>query len=749
MAYYPDSIIIEFYNGTTWVDISAYVVLDINGFSGHSTNSPIDRVASLGTLELTLDNRDKLFTPYGGDSLRGLSTLTGFNKGARIRLRVVAGIHNKVIWIGRIDSIKSDDGLWGEQRVHVFCVDWMDILSKFKMKSSSILLNKRINESIDNILSRVSIKPEAVNYDTGNNIFPAVFDNVKEKTKAMSEVNKLTLSELGYTYLLMDGTLRVENSSARRGTDPLDQIPTVDEIYLLSDDTNLLFDDTINLLLADYNYENSPLELAAKELTIDLNNSDLTNIGHITAYPTKTDTSLVVVYSIGKSIPIASGQTIGFTGYYTDPAGGSAINATNQQTPVITTDYLSNTLSDGSGTDISADLVVNATYWGDSIDYVITNNNASAGFITKLQARGYGIYRYNLIQSETEDTSSTASYGESIIDIDQKYKTDLYAGKRFVESMIEKYSKPKSRITQIEFDANINSSHLMSFMYLDIGNKIRIYDNRSQITEDYYIVNKKFKIMLDKVISCVFTLIVCSSFLSGQLTPLTLKFNSSGTTSGINFGFIPQLQNLTKRTTAFWIYPTSNPATSKVIALYDGITLGISTTDLKAFYYRIMTGNTGIWTTPANSITLNAWNHVVFTHDTNTNPLSTPLIYINGVLQTLTETGTPTGTTKSDVYDPLVVGNAYSFTFPYYGFIKDARVYNTVLTSGEITDLYNSGVQSYSKKTDNLMFQSFFVHKDEGDATSLDGVTLSTQGILDNIYYTVGTLNSTVIVDEP
>ena len=57
------------------------------------------------------------------------------------------------------------------------------------------------------------------------NAIPGSDVKLKEKTKAISELNKLMMSELGFAYLLKDGTLRVENSSARPGTRRLDMVP--------------------------------------------------------------------------------------------------------------------------------------------------------------------------------------------------------------------------------------------------------------------------------------------------------------------------------------------------------------------------------------------------------------------------------------------------------------------------------------------------------------------------------------------
>ena len=95
---YLDTIATEYYNGSAWVDISAYVVGDIKGNNGLGGWRPENRVAVLGTLNITLNNKSKYFSPMGGDTVRGLSTLTGFNKGAKIRIKGTTEVFTKIIW---------------------------------------------------------------------------------------------------------------------------------------------------------------------------------------------------------------------------------------------------------------------------------------------------------------------------------------------------------------------------------------------------------------------------------------------------------------------------------------------------------------------------------------------------------------------------------------------------------------------------------------------------------------------------
>ena len=150
-AVYLDSIITEYHDGSDWVDISAYVVGDIKGNDGLGGWRPENRVGVLGTLNITINNKSKQFSPMGGDAVRGLSTLTGWNKGAKIRVRGTFASQNKVIWTGKIASIDSDDLNWGNEQVRVMATNWMNVPVNFPMKGAAIGLNKRIDLSLIHI----------------------------------------------------------------------------------------------------------------------------------------------------------------------------------------------------------------------------------------------------------------------------------------------------------------------------------------------------------------------------------------------------------------------------------------------------------------------------------------------------------------------------------------------------------------------------------------------------------------------
>ncbi len=757
---YLEAITTEYYDGSAWVDISAYVVGDIKGNNGLGGWRPENRVAVLGILNITLNNKSKIFSPMGGDSVRGLPTLTGWNKGARIRISGTFRSLNEIIWKGIIASIDSDDLNWGNEQARVTATDYMNVPVNYPMKGAAIGLNKRIDEAMTTIMSRLSQQPRATNFDTGSFTFPAVFDNVQRKTLALSEFTKLANSELGYIYVTQDETLRVENMLARHGWRALDEITipekwivSTDRNYLAMEDGNFLLLETGGKILLDEGTleaavtEDASLAADAEGYNILLAEDGLLNASIIRAHPVITDTSLKVLYKLGTPLPIHAGQTVQFSAHYTDPSGLSQVSGTNMQTPVATTDYLANTAQDGSGTNKTANVTVTATYYGDTVYYSIYNNDSGGVYITFLQARGYGIYYGNSIESTIDDTTSQDDYGYFPFQFDMKYQKDTYLADMYGKAVIEEYKLPKSRITKMKYLANLNKNHLVSFLLLSIGSLILGTEDRSGISNHYYITDRAFTIKQGGIIHVEYGVKQNDSYLSGGLKPVTVEFRGGSYKDSIDFGFLPVVKDslIGEYSLSSWIYVNgTNPNSQTVMSIYsssgDGVVLWVYERQVILFD-SIFSGDSGLWYSPVNAYANAAWVHVVTTY--NSAAASDPIMYVNGSPVATTEITTPTGTKSSFPYNLLAVGNiktaSTDYANPFYGKIFNPCIYNRVLTAAKVTTLYNAGNPDHTLVTDGLVFQGMATYADR--PLSAGHVLTSTDRLVENIIRAVGIPN--------
>lgn len=97
--------------------------------------------------------------------------------------------------------------------------------------------------------------------------------------------------------------------------------------------------------------------------------------------------------------------------------------------------------------------------------------------------------------------------------------------------------------------------------------------------------------------------------------------------------------------------------------------------------------NPGRWRTPNNSILVNTWYHIAVTYDADLTT-NDPIIYIDGVSQSLTEVSTPSGTRDTDASEVFLVGEDSVSAADFDGQLAYTHVYQgKILTGAEISQI--------------------------------------------------------------
>jgi hypothetical protein len=140
------------------------------------------------------------------------------------------------------------------------------------------------------------------------------------------------------------------------------------------------------------------------------------------------------------------------------------------------------------------------------------------------------------------------------------------------------------------------------------------------------------------------------------------------------------------------------------------------------------------------SLDLNKWYHIGVTWNT-----TEAKIYINGVLdKTISCTGNP------GINSPLSIGNEYGNSRQLNGYISDIRIYNHVLSTTEITQLYtasnpetkNNLIAHYPLNGDTLDYSGYGLN-----ATN-SGATIDNNGKIGKCYSFDGS-NDYMILNQP
>jgi hypothetical protein len=534
--------------------MSEYVIGVDRGKVGFSGWGPQDRVASTGVFSFSLLNENHRFTPGHIDCT------SGFQEGVKFRL-VLEYSGGTVETVGTVfyGTVKGIDfEVYNSFMVtNVTALDYMDQLARHELELPTFAQDKRIDEVVPLIIANMPIAPLNTDYGTGQDTFASVFDTVKAKTYALSELSKVTLSELGYTYVKhgIDGGLGVDRqyvvadggsiytiggykledlNNGRpifRNTSNQSYITVnagiwgivdymtggayvADDVYATPDLVTTWVVDgadapapTAVTVLNEYDealvvegrYSRKDQALA----TVDGDDAifnvgiDAVQLSHgkyyyntikTVTYPREVDaTATSVLFTLNRYVAIDAGATVTVTGRFVDPDQEAiSVSGIDMVTPVATTDYLFNSASDGSGSDITADLDVTATYGTNGVEYELTNNNAGVGYVTFLQARGKGVYTYRPVEHEKNNSSEVTSFGKSNLSLNLYYQDNPLVGEDFAQNLIDLYSTRHTVVEAIALDTT-NEFNLQAFMKLRVGDKIKIVVPEAAVDGNYFI----------------------------------------------------------------------------------------------------------------------------------------------------------------------------------------------------------------------------------------------------------------------
>lgn len=728
------------YISDVWVDISSDVLIGggaINARWGIMGNAETDRMAETGILTFSMNNVTGKYSP----DLSG--AMAGWKKGTPIKLVFTFDGQDYTRFRGRIDNLVIDAGTRKKRRVLVSVTDWLDYASEFPLDQLEIMLNRRADQAIETIINKMPIQPASATFDDGDNTFPVVFNTLTENTRAYSEITKLVLSEMGYFYLQKDASagelLVFEAGSHRSSLLPVSSIPKPSENvdYILKEDGDAILKEDNGYLLID-----ELIACALDNVTTDLNvmyGSNIINSMQVTAYPKEVDASATtVLFNLNQPIMLASGETQIFTARYTDPSGGGRrVNGMNMVTPVAITDYLFNTVEAGTGSNITTSLQVDAKFGAESVTYTLTNNHTGIGYVTFLQARGKGIYNYNPISYTAEHHESQLSYGVYKRTINQPYQVTLAQGQLAAEGIVQRERDPRTDLKTVHFVANVSDALMLGFLNMDIGDVVSVTEDQTGINGEYFINGVEFTLYNGQVVRCRWHVKFKPTVGKG-ITLMACEFSPAGAVDALECGIIPQANNLTQRTLSAWIYAHSVPdtASSHIFGAWSGNILGY---DIAANYGTCVHfqysdgGAPGQWKSPDNSLPLNSWVHVAATRDTSSSGTVAPIIYIGGTAQVLTEAVAPAAGTADETGFRYILGNiytaAYLYNRPFDGLIKDARIYNRILSADEVASLAAGGTV-----TSGMIFQGPAVY--DGDVTTYTDKTLTVADkAIDAVYY--------------
>ena len=335
-------------------------------------------------------------------------------------------------------------------------LDWMEEASKLKPVGLVAQESVRSDDAVQDILDALAVQPVATDLEVGQETFAWVFDQSREDRRTARELLlDVCRSERGRALVKGDGTFHFEDRHYRSLN------PTV-QVTLDNDMTDVL---------------------------VPVDRDDVVNEVHVSARPTRVDAAATtVLYSVQSvSALIAPGESLVLFGPYRDPDNpGDRVGGTEMVTPVATTDYTMNTAADGSGTDLTASFSVSASFTGSGARFTITNNHAtSSGYLTKLQARGKGIYRF----TATVEVEVAGSYGERILSLDLPLQSNLNKAQDVATYYSQLLQAPFAFARTVRFLATGDTTRLTQALVREPGDRIALTEDVTGLAGHEFTIN--------------------------------------------------------------------------------------------------------------------------------------------------------------------------------------------------------------------------------------------------------------------
>ncbi len=434
--------------GKGWTDVTEDVQKPsgIETSRGIRSRGPRARIATTGLLTLALINSVKNSGGLLGHYTPGhVNVRPGFESGIGARVSVVIGPESsngwvtpdwavdwvdteiettdvRVVWTGSITRIRPMSGVNLQRLSFIEARDYIDQLARHRLTGLDVETDITESDTVQAVLDEMPRQPRGQQIDTGLDTYDFAFDLTRdESTVPLQEFQRIALSSMGLIYILEDGTFVYEARNSKRS---ITAAPTI----------NILESDLRNI--RPPNIEDASIDTINRVQTV----LSLRRI----------DPSEVVLYRAVQPIPFDPGGPVDFRGLFTDStqrsvrAGGTSLVA-----PVASTDYVFNTESDGSGTDVTASITVTASFSSNSVLFAITNNTSLQVFATTLQARGIGVLAQEKVTFEAVDTVAISAVGENVVTVTMPYQSNTTTAREAAQWLLFVLSQEVKRLNLV------------------------------------------------------------------------------------------------------------------------------------------------------------------------------------------------------------------------------------------------------------------------------------------------------------
>lgn len=391
--------------------------------------------------------------------------------GRRVQVVVVdPSSSEQTIWSGYLQTIDPQPEQGRVPRATLRAIGPLGFLNQSKARLA-MQTNRRTDQSIEDILSRVAWSTSLADLDQGKTTMDRVWLDEQWTIAALREIE---VTESGFVSETRDGKVKFDNRLARM-TDS--RSVNVQATYTDASSAALSYRRIA---------ESDPLpqvfnifEARVQEYTVAV---------------------LAVLWTFSGTAPsIASGGSLELWATYPNPqSANNALAVDAWTTPVASTDYVANAKANGSGVDVTGDVTVAVSKFANAMKMTFTNGGGGTAFLTTLQARGTAVTADDPVLVRRSSTESEGKYGEREFPNPSRFIPDIDEAADWAGYNLSVYKDPHPIVT-VRLFGNRDSGHLSEVLVRDVSDRVTLKATNARtgplgISKDMFVEAVRYQI---------------------------------------------------------------------------------------------------------------------------------------------------------------------------------------------------------------------------------------------------------------
>lgn len=438
-------------------------VVSVKTTQGRALASQLTGNAVAGICEIILNNNDGKYSSFNTSSALSGNILP--NRAVKVEATSPTA---EVLFYGFLESIVPTVDSNGRNTAKIIA---LGSLKRFATTNVSVPTATTVGTgaSVTAILDAVGWSATLRTIATGKSTIPRFYSGNKNALAILREVEA---TEGGFIREGKDGKIIFEDRQHRYTAS---RSTTSQATFSDASDASMSYTNIV---------QRDPMDYIYNRFVSEIRTETVGSLATLWTHPFATTGGNAPKIEIGESVTIVAEYPNEYTA-----TNQTSVNAWT--TPASTTDYLTNTAQDGTGTNTTGDMTVAVVKKSTTMEIKITNGASSDVYLTKLQARGTPVTASSIVKIQAEDSASQTAYGlkEYPAGSEAKWIGTQEEANNWSRYHLSAHKDPTATIT-INVNANANVDTMTEALTLDVSDRVTVTASTKAklgLSRDFYI----------------------------------------------------------------------------------------------------------------------------------------------------------------------------------------------------------------------------------------------------------------------